>query len=340
MIKAFTRARTLKLTGLLLWLAGLSLVIALIARQGLTEVAVAMAAAGYGVFWVAALQLVPMVFDTMAWQQLLARQPAVSLPRLLWVRWMGESINNLLPVARIGGEVVRGWLAYRKLGLPGSIAGASVVVDLTATIAAQILFTFAGLAVLLMHGADYSLVKGAAIGTGLLLVMLTMFLLAQRAGIFVAFEGLARILIRSLGWSSLGWDLAALDAVIREIYRRRPDLLRCVIFHCLGWLAGSLEVWAALWLLGHPVSFFDALMLESLVQALRGAAFFMPGALGLQEGGLILLGTVIGISPEIALALSLIKRLRELIWGLPGLLVWQLDGLRRQFLQIERSTNR
>jgi putative membrane protein len=316
---------------------GLSFVIALVARQGLVEVGAATAVAGYGVLWVACLQFVPMMCDTMAWRQILVRQPGVSLVGLFWARWLGESVNNLLPAARIGGEVVRGWLAFRKLDLPGSIAGASVIVDMTGIIAAQILFTTVGLAVLVMHGGDHSLVSGAAIGIGLLLAMLAVFLLAQRAGIFVIYERLARALMRRFGRSSLGSDTDALDAGIREFYKHRGRFMQCVLFHWLGWTAGVLEVWAGLWLLGHPVSFLDALMLESLIQAVRGAAFFMPGALGLQEGGFILLGAIIGIGPEVALALSLIKRIRELMWGLPGLLIWQFDGLRRQFLRTESS---
>lgn len=338
--QAFTRTRTLKLTGLLLWLMGLGFVIVLVARQGLVEVGAATAAAGYGMLWIACLQFVPMMCDTMAWRQILVRQPGVSLVGLFWARWLGESVNNLLPAARIGGEVVRGWLAFRKLDLPGSIAGASVVVDMTGIIAAQILFTTVGLAVLVMHGGDHSLVGGAAIGIGLLLAMLAVFLLAQRAGIFVIFERLARALMRSLGRSSLVSDSGALDAGIRTFYQHRGRFMLCVLFHWLGWTAGVLEVWAGLWFLGHPVSFLDALMLESLIQAVRGAAFFMPGALGLQEGGLILLGAIIGIGPEVALALSLIKRIRELMWGLPGLLVWQFDGLRRQFLRTELLNDR
>ena len=65
-------------------------------------------------------------------------------------------------------------------------------------------------------------------------------------------------------------------------------------------------------------------MLESLILATRTAAFFVPGALGVQEGVLVLLGGMIGLGPEVALALSLVKRVRELVIGVPGLLAWQV----------------
>ncbi len=114
----------------------------------------------------------------------------------------------------------------------------------------------------------------------------------------------------------------------------------CGFWHLLGWIAGTLEIWAGLWLLGSPVTFLDALMLESLIQAVRGAAFFMPGALGVQEGGLILLGAVVGLTPQVALALSLIKRIRELLLGLPGLLSWQMHQLHGQFARVKDPTAR
>jgi uncharacterized membrane protein YbhN (UPF0104 family) len=88
---------------------------------------------------------------------------------------------------------------------------------------------------------------------------------------------------------------------------------------------GAGEVWLALHFLGHPIGFERALLLESLGQAVRTAAFVVPGALGIQEGGYLVLGTVLGLTPETALALSLAKRVREIVLGVPGLVVWQAE---------------
>jgi uncharacterized membrane protein YbhN (UPF0104 family) len=49
----------------------------------------------------------------------------------------------------------------------------------------------------------------------------------------------------------------------------------------------------------------------------------VPGALGAQEGGLIVLCAIFGVPPEAALALSLVKRLPDLVLGVPGLIAWQ-----------------
>jgi hypothetical protein len=49
----------------------------------------------------------------------------------------------------------------------------------------------------------------------------------------------------------------------------------------------------------------------------------VPGAIGVQEGGYVVLGPLFGIAPETMLALSLLKRARDLALGVPALLLWQ-----------------
>jgi hypothetical protein len=42
----------------------------------------------------------------------------------------------------------------------------------------------------------------------------------------------------------------------------------------------------------------------------------------------VVIGRVLGISPEVAIALSLVKRLREVVLGLPALVFWQRAAAR------------
>ena len=53
----------------------------------------------------------------------------------------------------------------------------------------------------------------------------------------------------------------------------------------VGWLIGVAEVSIVLGCMGHPVTVAEALVIESLLQAVRGAAFAIPSALGAQEAG-------------------------------------------------------
>ena len=122
----------------------------------------------------------------------------------------------------------------------------------------------------------------------------------------------------------LGGGAQALDKAIIDSYRRRRDFIAATAWRLLGWVLGTGEVWLTLYFLQHPVDLFEAFMLESMGQALRKAVFIVPGALGVQEGGFILLGAVVGLNPETGLALSLVKRVRELLIGLPAILYWQI----------------
>jgi uncharacterized membrane protein YbhN (UPF0104 family) len=94
--------------------------------------------------------------------------------------------------------------------------------------------------------------------------------------------------------------------------------------HTLSWALGGLEVWIALRALGHGVSVLDAVVIESLGMAARSAGFVVPGAVGVQEGGFVLVCGLFGVPAESALALSVLKRVRELLVGAPALLVWQV----------------
>ena len=121
----------------------------------------------------------------------------------------------------------------------------------------------------------------------------------------------------------------AIDAAVEDTYRRTAlPCGRASRSSLIGWLVGTAEVWLILQLLGSPVSWSDALMLESLGQAIRGAAFAIPGALGVQEGGYVLLAPLAGLRPDVALALSLAKRARELLLGHAGACLPVLVGAR------------
>src|SRR5262249_38703505 len=189
----------------------------------------------------------------------------------------------------------------------------------------QIVFTVVGLGLLLAHIGGHPLALPVAVGLVIMGSILAAFYAAQRQGVFGA---LAQLLVR-LGrgrWGALVTGGDAIDASVSVLYRQRRTTAAASAWHLLSWLLGTGEVWLALWFLGQPVGLAEAIMLESLGQAVRAGAFAVPGALGVQEGGYVMLGRVVGLAPETALALSLAKRVRELVLGVPGLIAWQLDA--------------
>ena len=92
---------------------------------------------------------------------------------------------------------------------------------------------------------------------------------------------------------------------------------------------GSGEIWIALHAIGQHATWINALILQSVILTIRSAMFPVPGALGVQEGGYLFVGNLLGIPGDAAFALSLIARVRELALGIPGLISWQLIEARR-----------
>jgi hypothetical protein len=123
---------------------------------------------------------------------------------------------------------------------------------------------------------------------------------------------------------------------VRRIYSRRAHFWEGMAWRFAARVVAAGEVWLAFQFLGHPIGIFDAIIVESIGQAVRAAAFVVPAALGVQEGGYMLLAAGIGLTPELGLALSLCKRVRELVIGVGGLLAWKLwEG--RNLLRARRA---
>ena len=157
--------------------------------------------------------------------------------------------------------------------------------------------------------------------TMLLALIASAFVLAQQRGLWLRVEHLLERLSERLPSLQL-LRVPGLHAAVAATYADRRQILRSACWHLASWTAGTGEIWLAMTVIGAPGGFTEALILESLGQAARSAAFMIPGGLGAQEGSYLLLGALLGIPPEVALGLSFIKRVRELVLGLPGLVTW------------------
>jgi len=311
--------------------AGAILFFYVLRKYRLGEVLAAVVAAGWGILWISALRVVTLATDAAGWRALWLGAAWPSPARLLVYRWIGESVNSLLPVAQVGGHVVRARLLGRSQG-DFVAAGAATIVDFTAGIFTQAVYTALGIALLLrvararVNGLNEALIAALV----LLVAGLVTLYVVQRGRmlgkVVVLFQKALAGNLRSMA-GQLHTGAHALDGAVNELYGRYGSLVRCVAWRMLTWLLHTGETWLIMRYLGAPVSWGEALILESLGTAVRNAAFAVPAGLGAQEGGFLLLGGALGISPPLCLALSLAKRARELIVGLPALAAWAwLEG--------------
>ncbi len=309
--------------GLAAMAAGLLLTGLIISHQDLNGLWSSVSSIGWGIIPVLVVHIIQLVLAGIAWRtpvSCLSTSPGI--PFFIHIRWIRESISGLLPITQIGGELISIRLLAIK-GMKGSQAGASLVVDLTMEAISLFLFILTGLVVLLMNHDSSGLVKWVLTGLLVIVPAIIGFLLAQRYGMFRLVENFCDWIADHSPLLKTGMA-EGLHDTIHALYRDPKALFVSCIQHLLAWAVGTLEVWLILYFLDHPVTLGQALVLESLGQAIRSAVFFIPGGLGVQEGGYLLLGGLAGLSPETGLALSLIKRVRELVIGLPGLLAWQI----------------
>jgi putative membrane protein len=277
---------------------------------------------------VAAYHLVPLLLSAGAWQRTLAPLQRRPLAALLALRWIREGVSGLLPVAQIGGDAVGARLLAGP-AVPASAAVASVIVDLAIEAATLGVFVVLGLALLADTGSWTIALSGSTPAVAVALVAgVLVSATAWRLGLDRPLRRLAASLLRR--WKEIGPAFARdiADAVAARCADRRA-MAAAVALHLLSWLAAAAEIWLVLLCIGVPIGVRAALVIESLSHALRGAAFFVPAGLGVQEAALVELGGLFGIAPEAALALALARRLREVALGVPALLAWQALELRR-----------
>jgi putative membrane protein len=256
-----------------------------------------------------------------AWLSAAPGQPAARLWLFAWARMVREAASDLLPFSQLGG-VVLGARTLIVHGIVSRRANAALLVDMTTEMAAQLVFTVTGIALFLMTvtGAGEAATLRVLIlsGTAAMLVMMAAFFLAHRFGLGHAGRLMARLLP--------GADMAAdeIQDQLRTTYANFSAVAFSFLFNLLGWLGSAAGAWVCLRLMGVEASFSTMVMVESLIFTLRSIAFIVPGALGVQEVGYLALAPVVGIAPEAILALSLAKRARDLVIGLPTLICWQL----------------
>ncbi len=319
----------IRITIWLLGVAGAGLFTVLLIRQGASQVGAAFASAGW---WIAAVAIyhlaVPVLLDAIAWWALFPKAERPSLWQLSWMRWIGESVSTLVPSATVGGDVVMARLAALH-GASIPTAAASVLVDITLGVFVQIAFTLLGLGLIVAATGQQGFVRPTVIGAVIGVLAIIGFYVVQRLGMFRFIGKIISRLANSEDWHSLVHSGHTLDEAIRRQYARRRGVITCCAATATSLILGSGEIWVALYALDLRATLVNAVILQSMVLTIRSVVFPVPGALGVQEGGYVLVGNLLGIPGDAAFALSLIARVRELILGIPGLLAWQFVETRR-----------
>jgi len=300
-----------------LGLIGFILAMAWWLRDGFGDVKGALDTVGWpGVLIMVLCHVVPMSLCGVAWSSLQSEVPPGNF--VMW-RWIKDGVGELAGFLPLSGEMAAIRMMNRH-GVRMAEASAIVVVDVTAEAIAQFFFSLLGVAMWLRLYPDSEVTRWGLIALGISIPGLAAFVALQRSVVVRFLETLPSRLMPQ-AWDAPDAD-AGVHAAIHAVYANKARLARSVAWHVAAWGMGTLEAFVALRLLGHPMGIGQVLALESIVYAIRSVAFVVPAAIGLQEGTYVIIGAVLGLAPEVALAVSILKRGRELVMGLPALLAW------------------
>jgi putative membrane protein len=298
---------------------------ALIAWAGARQIGAEVLQAGWALPAALALHAVQLLLSAVAWRDVTGSGPGVGA--WLHIRWIREAVNSVVPTGQLGGNL----LGVRLLGQHGlgtALAAAGTVLDVTLEALTQVLFTFGGLAALAVVRPQMAWGPWLVGSTLLMTLGVAGFVLAQRAGLMRLIELAAARLSRRIPALAAG-ALHGLHAELMRLQRDAMALTRGGVLHLLALVIGVGESWVMLLAMGHRSGLLACLVIESLGLAARGLGFAVPGGLGVQEGGFVLAGGLLGLPAETAIALSMVKRARELLVGVAGVFAWQAAELGR-----------
>jgi uncharacterized protein (TIRG00374 family) len=267
---------------------------------------------------------------------------AISFWRVLSIRTAGEVVNMTTPTAYVGGEPLKAYL-LKKHHVPIVEGLASVIIAKTTMTIAEVLFILLGIAlgVWLLGGNDSSghTMAAALVSVGLLAFGTAAFVFVQRQGLFTWLLGFLRKIGLKIAYLEAREEkLRSLDRTILEFYRHnRPAFYASTGLFFLGWMAEALEVYVIVYFLGGPAMALSAISIGALSVFIKGGTFFIPGSLGAQDGGNVLLLSAFGYSDVTGITFALLRRFRELVWIGIGLLCLAMLGGRAAVIQESRT---
>jgi putative membrane protein len=306
---------------------GISVAIALVAWRGFDTIAGAMGALGSGILLLPCIYAPHIFGAAFSWSLQFPddRRPPYRI--VLRAIWTGIAVETLMPLGGLMAEVVKARLLIRS-GTRGADAASIAVVDMTVQSFVLAFWAIIGVVATTVADTGANLGWPALAGAIVLGIAIGTLLLLQRAGLFGRLARIGARIFRTERWERIVVSAAHLDQTIHAIYRRPwRVVIACAIRSATRGLM-AVEIWAASRMMDHPISALDACSLVGIIGALRAAAFVLPGGWGLQEAGYMVLGKAIGVTPDIALSLSLATRARELMIGIPALTLWQISESR------------
>ena len=298
-------------------------------RFGWTDLLHYLRLAGWGLALTVSLEAFARLANTLGWRVTIENYPpTLSFAELFVARIAGEAVDYVTPSAQIGGQFVMAMTVRRKLVLSAGLV--SVIVAALAEMVGQIGFISAGLLATLPLEAEYHHLLWPALGgLAFAIALAAGFLFVQLNRPFAhLWRAATRLDLGRIASDEARESATLADATLLDFYQHhRARLLASCLCYLFAWSLGPLEIYILLRLLHEPATWQVAVMVEALGQLIERATFMVPAKLVSQEGGKALIMAMLGYPAEIGFVVGLLRRFKELIWVLLGLLALTLHRL-------------
>lgn len=316
-------------------LIGVALAVYVILHIGPGAVIDAILSVGWGGFAIIYLYgFVTIAVLGVAWYLLVPSDERLPVGAFVIARQIRDSAGDILPFSQIGGIVI-GARAIILRGMSPSTAFGATIADVTTELMAQLVFIAAGIALCITELRASPLfgpyTNEIIAGVMLLVPGAAAFIVIQQKGSTIAGRLATRFLPAAVAHTE------AIGAATNKIYGSPARIVASSICHLVGWISSGAATWISFHFLGAHIDLLSAIAIESLLAALKSAMVFVPAAVGVQEVGYAALAPLFGLPPDMGIAVSLLRRARDVTIGIPVLLLWQAMEGKRLFARSERQ---
>jgi len=233
----------------------------------------------------------------------------------LWIRLSGEAVECLTFTGPMLSEPTKAWLLQRT-GLDLSEGLAATLTEYLASMMAAAATAVIGVSYVLAVLHPAGPVRVAAM---VVLSSMSAFLAFITIAIATRVRT-ASTLVKAVTRRTVPALAAIEDAFIRttrEAPRRFLAIMSAEVA-AQGFL--GLELWTLLVTLHLPCPLARAALIEGVMKFMNGAAFFVPGQVGVAEGSYAVIFSVFGLPAAAGVTLSFARRVRTLVTALIGAL--------------------
>jgi len=285
--------------------------------------------AGWGLALTISLEAIARIANTLGWRVTIEDYPPkLRFVELFAARIGGEAIDYVTPSAQLGGQFVMAVDVREKLRMPVGLA--TVVVASLAEAVGQIAFLSIALAISLRLIPVAANLYWAIVGGFALAVALAggFFFVQMKRPFSHLWRAATKFDIARINTDEIRESADEADAVLLDFYaRHRGRLIASCLCYAAAWSCGPLEIYILLRLLHQPASLQIALLVEAVGLLIERATFLIPGKLVSQEGGKALILGMLGYPPGIGFVVGFLRRIKEMVWVLFGLLALMIHRM-------------